>query len=76
MLRDELGLRPEAVLSQIMDLLQQRHRGKAPALCGASLAQEELNQARYFLVADLGRQGASPDFTRTTRQDQRDPGHD
>ena len=75
-LRDELGLRPEAVLSQIMDLLQQRHRGKAPALCGASLAQEELNQARHFLVADLGRQGASPDFTRTTRQDQRDPGHD
>jgi len=59
-----------------MDMLQQRHRGKAPCLAGASLAQEELNQARHFLVADLGRQGAPPDFTRTTRQGQRGPGHD
>ena len=49
-----------------MDLLQQRHRGKAPALSGVGLAQEELNQARYFLVGDLGRLGMDADFRHTS----------
>jgi len=56
-LRSELGLSVDQVLAQIMDLLQERYRGKAPALGGASLAQEELSQAKYFLVGDLGRMG-------------------
>jgi len=64
-LGEELGLSPAKVLAQVLDLLQERHRGKAPALAGVSLAQEELNQARYYLTADLGRQGAEPDSCAT-----------
>lgn len=64
-LADELQLGPEAMLAQVMDLLQQRFRGKTPALSGPSLAQEELNQARYFLVGDLARCGGEADPTRT-----------
>ena len=60
-LGQELELDPLAVLSQVLDLLQQRHRGKAPPLSGVGLAQEELNQARYFLVGDLGRVGLKGD---------------
>jgi glycerol-3-phosphate dehydrogenase len=68
-LAEELGLTPTQVLAQLLDLLQQRFRGKAPALAGISLAQEELNQARHFLVADLGRQGAEPDYRATVPGD-------
>ena len=64
-LGEELDLSPAQVLAQVLDLLQQRHRGKAPALAGINLAQEELNQARHYLTADLGRQGAVPDFRAT-----------
>lgn len=68
----ELGLSAQQLLSQTMDLLQQRHRGKAPALAAGSLPQEELNQAKYFLVGDLGRQGVDPDATSTVRRHPRD----
>jgi glycerol-3-phosphate dehydrogenase len=64
-LGQELCLSPQQVWAQVLDLLQQRHRGKAPALGGASLAQEELNQARHMLVGDLGRLGIASDATRT-----------
>ena len=64
-LQQELGLSSAAVLAQMLDLMQQRHRGKAPALAGVSLAQEELNQARYMLVGDLGRSGQTADCTHT-----------
>ena len=57
LLARELKLDPEQLVAQQLDLLQQRYRGKAPALSGVSLAQEELNQARYMLVGDLARQG-------------------
>jgi glycerol-3-phosphate dehydrogenase len=66
-LQEELGLEHAEALAQMLDLLQERHRGKAPALAGASLAQEELSQARYFLVGDLGRQGVAADPARTRR---------
>ena len=56
-LAEELGLDFAQMQAQMLDLLQHRFRGKAPALSGQSLAQEELNQARYFLVGDLARQG-------------------
>ena len=56
-LAQELDLSAEQLQAQLLDLLQERYRGKAPALSGAALAQEELNQARYFLVGDLARQG-------------------
>jgi glycerol-3-phosphate dehydrogenase len=55
-LQKELGLDSSEVHAQMMDLLQERHRGKAPVLAGAGLAQEELNQAKYFLVGDFHRQ--------------------
>ncbi len=62
-LADELDLDPEQLQAQVLDLLQQRYRGKAPSLSGLALAQEELNQARYFLVGDLARQGVErPDY--------------
>jgi glycerol-3-phosphate dehydrogenase len=64
-LRQELELSEPQLLAQVLDLLQQRHRGKAPALAGASLAQEELHQARYFLLGDLARQGCSGSATDT-----------
>jgi hypothetical protein len=70
LLGEELGLGEEQVLAQVLDLLQQRHRGKAPALAGASLAQEELSQARYFLVGDLDRQGVEPAATATAPRNQ------
>ena len=56
-LAEELNLDNFQLLAQLLDLLQQRYRGKAPSLSGLALAQEELNQARYFLVGDLARQG-------------------
>jgi glycerol-3-phosphate dehydrogenase len=64
-LAQELDLGPDQALAQMLDLLQQRHRGKAPALGGVGLAQEELNQARHMLVGALGRLGIRPQASHT-----------
>ncbi len=53
-LGEELHLGPEELGAAASDFLEERWKGKFPALAGAQLAQEEISRATHFLSANLG----------------------
>jgi glycerol-3-phosphate dehydrogenase len=52
-LGEELHLSPDEVGGVAMEFLQERWKGKFPALRGLQLAHEEIHQAMHFLTANL-----------------------
>lgn len=54
-LASELGLSGREIQEQLLSFLERRWRGKRPILKGVMVDQEEINQAAYFLCANLGR---------------------
>jgi len=51
----ELDLSAREAEEELMAFLERRWRGNRPVLEGKTLEQEELSQAKYFLVANLNR---------------------
>lgn len=54
-LAKELDLSAKEAEEQLLAFMERRFRGNRPVLEGKTLEQEELNQAKYFLVANLNR---------------------
>ena len=52
-LAEELHLGPDDLGAAATEFLQERWKGKLPALSGFQLAQEEVNRASHFLSANL-----------------------
>lgn len=62
-LAEELHLNPDDLTGVARAFLQERWKGKMPALSGLQLAQEEINRAAHFLSANIHEMIAAERYT-------------